>query len=99
MTASAVAAYVNRFAVAPGQRAVVFTTTDSGWATAHDLLAAGVTVAAVVDARHDPGSPAVVKVQQAGVDILTGAVVTDVHGKRVKAVDVRTSKGEMRRID
>ena len=54
MTASAVATYVNRFAVAPGDRAVVFTTSDSGWATAHDLLAAGVKVAAVIDARGDP---------------------------------------------
>jgi methylglutamate dehydrogenase subunit C len=99
MTASAVAAYVNRFAVAPGDRAVVFTTSDSGWATALDLLAAGVKVMAVVDARSDPGSPAVVKVRQADVEILTGAVVTDAYGKRVNAVDVRSAKGEIRRIE
>ena len=99
MTASAVASYVNRFAVAPGNRAVVFTTSDSGWATTLDLLAAGVKVVAVVDARSDPGSPAVVKVQQAEVEILTGAVVTDAYGKTVKAVDVRTAKGGIRRIE
>ena len=99
MTASAVAAYVNRFAVAPGDRAVVFTTSDSGWATTLDLLAAGVKVVAVVDARSDPGSPAVIKVRQADVEILTGAVVTDAYGKAVNAVDVRTAKGELRRIE
>jgi heterotetrameric sarcosine oxidase alpha subunit len=99
MTASAVAAYVNRFAVAPGHRAVVFTTSDSGWATTLDLLAAGVKVAAVVDARSDPGSPAVIKVRQAEVEILTGAVVTDAYGKTVNAVDVRDAKGGIRRIE
>ena len=99
MMASAVATYVNRFAVAPGDRAVVFTTSDSGWATTLDLLAAGVKVVAVVDARSDPGSPAVIKVRQADVEIMTGAVVTDAHGKTVHAVDVRTAKGELRRIE
>src|SRR5690606_25597895 len=34
MTASAVLTYINRFAVAPGRRTVVFTSADSGWATA-----------------------------------------------------------------
>jgi heterotetrameric sarcosine oxidase alpha subunit len=99
MTASAVATYINRFAVAPGDRAVVFTTSDSGWATTLDLLAASVKVVAVVDARSDPGSPAVIKVRQAGVEILTGAVVTDAYGKTVNAVDVRNAKGELRRIE
>jgi methylglutamate dehydrogenase subunit C len=99
MTASAVATYINRFAVAPGYRAVVFTTSDSGWATTLDLLAAGVKVAAVVDARTDPGSPAVIKVRQAEVEILTGTVVTDAYGKTVNAVDVRNAKGEIRRIE
>jgi methylglutamate dehydrogenase subunit C len=99
MTASAVATYINRFAVAPGYRAVVFTTSDSGWATTLDLLAAGVKVAAVVDARTDPGSPAVINVRQAEVEILTGTVVTDAYGKTVNAVDVRNAKGEIRRIE
>jgi heterotetrameric sarcosine oxidase alpha subunit len=99
MTASAVSTYVNRFAVAPGDRAVVFTTSDSGWATTLDLLAAGVKVVAVVDARSDPGSPAVIKVRQSDVEILTGAVVTDAYGKTVHAVDVRTAKGDIRRIE
>ena len=99
MTASAVATYINRFAVAPGACAVVFTTSDSGWATTLDLLAAGVKVVAVVDARSDPGSPAVIKVRQADVEIMTGAVVTDAYGKMVNAVDVRSAKGDIRRIE
>ena len=51
MLASAVRSYVNRFGVAPGKRAVVFTTGEDGWRAVEDLAAAGVDIAAVVDAR------------------------------------------------
>ncbi|CAN5259633.1 sarcosine oxidase subunit alpha [soil metagenome] len=98
MMASAVSAFVNRFAALPGQRAVVFTTTDSGWATAEDLLAAGVEVAAVVDARANGEHSAASRIRNAGVEILTGAVVTDAHGRTLKAVDVLTADGKQRRI-
>ncbi len=97
MMASAVSTYLNRFAAAPGKRAVVFTTTDSGWDTARDLAGAGVAVAAVVDARPaDEGR--IAQAQALGVEALFGAVVTDVRGHRVKAVDVRTAAGGTRRI-
>ena len=39
MLAGAVRAYLNRYAVAPGSRAVVFTTTDDAYRTALDLAA------------------------------------------------------------
>jgi methylglutamate dehydrogenase subunit C len=97
MMASAVSAYVNRYAVAPGKRAVVFTTTDSGWTTAADLLAAGVEVAAVADARTalpEAARP----VLAAGVEAFAGAVVSDVHGVPVRRVDLRTADGRTRRI-
>nr|WP_244635991.1 sarcosine oxidase subunit alpha family protein [Chthonobacter albigriseus] len=51
MLAGGVSQYVNRHAVSPGRRVVVATATDAGWATARDLVRAGVNVAAVVDAR------------------------------------------------
>jgi heterotetrameric sarcosine oxidase alpha subunit len=98
MTASAVATYINRFAALPGKRAVVFTTTDSGWATAEDLIAAGVEVKAVIDARANSELPAAIRVRRAGVEVLTGAVVTDAHGRSLNAVDVRTAEGKKRRI-
>ena len=53
MLGSAVRTYLNRFGVAPGERAVVFTASDDGWATARDLAASGVAVAAVVDPRKE----------------------------------------------
>ena len=52
MLASAARTYVNRYAVLPGRRAVVFTTNDSGLSAARDLADAGVEVAAIVDARE-----------------------------------------------
>jgi sarcosine oxidase subunit alpha len=51
MLAGAVRTYLNRYAVLPGTRAVVYADNDSGESTAADLQAAGVEVAAIVDAR------------------------------------------------
>ena len=51
MLASAARAYVSRFAVRPGTRAVVFGNNDDIQTTADDLEAAGIEIAAVVDAR------------------------------------------------
>ena len=53
MLASAARTYVNRYAVKPGERAVVFGTNDDVYRTAADLRAAGIEVAAVVDARSE----------------------------------------------
>lgn len=96
MMASAVSTYVNRFAVAPAQRAVVFTSSDSGWATAEDLLAAGIEVAAVVEARP-VALPSSNRLRAAGAEILLNAQVIDARGSPLKSVDVRTADG-VRRI-
>ena len=52
MLASAMQAYVNRWGVRPGQRAVIFTNNDSAHEVARDLRAAGVELAAVIDSRE-----------------------------------------------
>ena len=52
MLAGAAVAYVERFGVAPGDRAVVFTTNDWGLAASEILHGAGVEVARTVDARN-----------------------------------------------
>ena len=51
MLASAVQAYINRWGVRPGRRAVVFTNNDSGHDVARELRAGGVELAAVIDSR------------------------------------------------
>jgi len=97
MMAGAVSAYLNRFAAAPGRRAVVFTCTDSGWSTAKDLLDAGVEVAAVVDSRSHP--PAAAKAMAArGVPVHLAAVVADVFGAPMRSVEVRTQAGRTFRV-
>ena len=89
MLASAAAAYVNRYAARPGHRAVVFTNNDSAYAAAADLAAGGVTVAAIVDARPEPGPAAVELAAAQGIELLAGRAVVDVKGRRrVEAVNV-----------
>ncbi|MBT6926972.1 MAG: FAD-dependent oxidoreductase, partial [Marinovum sp.] len=53
MSAGAVRTYVNRWGVAPGQKVVVFGNNDDAHRTAHDLVAAGIEVAALVDSRSE----------------------------------------------
>lgn len=53
MLAGAAAAYAERFAVAAGRRAVVFTNNDSAYHSALALRAAGVDIAALVDVRGE----------------------------------------------
>ncbi len=89
MMAGAMRAYLNRWGVAPGQRPVVFTNTDAGYALATDLEAAGVSVAAIVDPRPR------------GLDwsgrarVMRGAVVAGTRGgKSLTGVTVRWTGGE-----
>src|SRR5439155_3845399 len=51
MLAGGARTYVNRYGVAPGKRAVIFSNNDSTDAVATDLKRAGITVEAIVDVR------------------------------------------------
>ncbi len=84
MLAGAVRTYLNRYAVLTGRRAVVCTTNDSAYATALDLLAAGVEVL-VADTRAAPASLAE-RVLAAGGEVRAGtAVVAAVGDPEVRA--------------
>jgi len=80
MTASAVSTYINRYAVKPGSRAVVFCNNDSAYQTALDLDDHGVTVAAVVDVRPEPKGLLVDRVRKEEIRILAGHAVVDTTG-------------------
>ncbi|MGQ0663018.1 MAG: sarcosine oxidase subunit alpha family protein [Pseudomonadota bacterium] len=104
MLASAARAYVNQFAVRPGSRAVVFTNNDDAYRTALDLAAAGVEVAAVIDARQAADGPLPSRARAAGIECLSGHAVVGVEGGRaVRAVEVMrrdgAGGGEGRRIE
>ena len=87
MLASAVSTYINRFAALPGRRAVIFTTGDSGWRTAADLIAAGAEIAAIADSRDDvpTGTKALLPRQ---VPVYLGARIGDAHGAPLHSVDL-----------
>ncbi|WP_369240179.1 sarcosine oxidase subunit alpha family protein [Streptomyces sp. R21] len=82
MLAAAVRTYLNRYAVAPGSRAVVSTTNDSAYDTVADLHAAGIDIAAVVDARPEQSDRAAEVAVATGVRVLTGSAVVDTSGDR-----------------
>lgn len=98
MMASALSVYINRFGVAPGRQVAIFTTTDSGWRLVDDLLTAKVPIAAVIDARATAPSTVVSRANAAGVPIHMNTVVTDVHGRTVRALDLRHASGKKHRI-
>ena len=58
MLASAALTYLQRYAVMPGRRAVLFADNDDAYALAPVLAASGIAVAAIVDPRADPGAAA-----------------------------------------
>ncbi|MFD5257408.1 sarcosine oxidase subunit alpha family protein [Streptomyces bobili] len=97
MLAGAVRTYLNRYAVAPGSRAVVGTTNDSAYDTVADLHAAGLDIAAVVDARPEPSHRAAEVTAATGVRLLTGSAVVDTAGDgRLTGVTVQALDEEGR---
>lgn len=97
MLASAISAYVNRYAVAPGSKAVIFTNNDSAYQTAIDLTDAGISVAAIVDARANPSGFLPGFARKLGIEIIAGSVIFDAKGsKRLSSVRVMAlnSKGD-----
>ena len=100
MLAGAVRSYINRYGVAPGQKAVLFTNNDDGLKTVRDLVRAGVTVAAIVDARGAASAATMRAGATAGAQVFQAAVVRNTLGsKRIKAVEVVTANGSEVSID
>ncbi len=96
MLASAISSYINRYAVCPGKRVVLFTNNDSAYRTAIDLSGTGVDVAAVVDSRAGGAGELGDKAEVAGIPVLKGHVVIDVKGhRRVKGVIIAAWDGNV----
>ncbi|QLH19589.1 sarcosine oxidase subunit alpha family protein [Streptomyces sp. Rer75] len=95
MLAAAVRSYLNRYAVAPGSRAVVSTTNDSAYDTVADLHAAGIDIAAVVDARPELSHRAAEVAVATGARVLTGSAVAGTAGEsRITGVTVQALDAE-----
>ena len=71
------------YGVKPGERAVVATMNNEGYAAALELHDVGVSIAALVDSRAEPARDAAVDaVTDAGIPILAGHAVTRALGSR-----------------
>jgi methylglutamate dehydrogenase subunit C len=100
MLAGAVRAYVNRFGVAPGRRAVIFADNDDAFRTATDLADAGVAVAAVIDARKVASAASREAAEKAGAGYFPGGAIERVRGRQsVKGVVVRDADGKTHSFD
>jgi heterotetrameric sarcosine oxidase alpha subunit len=91
MMSAALRTYANRFAVAAGHRAVIFTNNNDGWRTARDLRLHGVEVAALVDAR--PAIPDTIMADFDGRIIRGGAIIGTKGGRAVRAATIETPSG------
>ncbi|GAB5471494.1 MAG: sarcosine oxidase subunit alpha [Rhodospirillales bacterium] len=95
MLAASAEAYLRRYAVRPGKRAVLVTNNDSAYRAALALSDGGVEIAAIADLRETPSGPWTVAAQQRGLRILPGQAVYATAGtKRIKAVRVGKLDGE-----
>lgn len=80
MLASAVTTYIRRYAVLPGQQAVVFTNNDMAYDTAIALHQAGAKVQ-VIDARAQAVGDLSARAQALGIPVLAGHVVVQADGR------------------
>ena len=102
MLASAALAYVRRYGVRPGDRAVAVTNNNSTYRLVLDLVEAGVEVRVLADIRMHPPEPLVAELAAGGVEVLRAHAVVGVAGTRaVKAAFVAPPDrpGERRRVD
>ena len=79
MLAGALKTYLNRFALAPKQRAVVVTNNDCAYQAAFDLAEADVAVT-IAEHRSSPAGDLLAKAAQLGIAIFPNSGVTDVIG-------------------
>ncbi|MCP3878624.1 MAG: sarcosine oxidase subunit alpha family protein [Sulfitobacter sp.] len=94
MLAGAVSTYVNRYAVRPGKRAVVFTNNSSAYQTVRDLTRAGISVVAVVDSRASVDPQQIAMTHDAGARHFGKAMVSNANGRlRLNGVDIVSGGG------
>lgn len=81
--------YLNRFAVLPGRRAVVFTNNDSAYRVALDLARTSAAAVTLIDVRDEAALQLRRAAEQAGVRLLVGVAIIRARGsKRVEAVEI-----------
>jgi sarcosine oxidase subunit alpha len=92
MLAGSVRTYMNRFAVRPANRAVVFANNDDGWRTLPALKKAGVAIEAIVDPRP-PTAETRLLAERAEAQLVTGVVTSARGGQRIHSLEVAAADG------
>jgi heterotetrameric sarcosine oxidase alpha subunit len=99
MLAAAARTYINRFAVKPGRRAVVFTNNSDAYRTALDAAAAGIEVTAIIDARAAPSDTALAAARERGIAVhARHAVVATKGGRALRSVAIAAIDDEGRPV-
>jgi sarcosine oxidase subunit alpha len=80
MLAAAARSYVNRYAVAPGATALVFTNNDGAYDDAANLARAGIAVT-LVDSRADPSALARSRLSALPVELVPGTIIEEAFGR------------------
>jgi sarcosine oxidase subunit alpha len=97
MLADAVRTYLHRWGVQVGERVALVTNNDGGYATALDLAAVGVAIAAILDMRPNPDGPLACRARQAGLTVLANHTVTGTEGRfrveEIRAMPMNASGG------
>lgn len=97
MFANAAQRLMRLYGVRPGKRAVVATSNTHGYEAAHDLMDAGVGVAAIVELNPNPPAGAAEAARARGMRVIPGSTLVDAKGKfRVEGVGVSQITGEGR---
>lgn len=100
MMASAMRSYINRYAATPARRIALFTNNEDGWRTAETAIAAGLQVAAVVDARPDVSPAHRSLASKGGFPVLHGSVSGVDGGKNgVRRISVALTGGARAEVE
>jgi sarcosine oxidase subunit alpha len=100
MMASAMRSYINRHAATPARRIALFTNNEDGWRTAETAIAAGLQVAAVIDARPDVSPAHRSLASKGGFPVLHGAVSGVDGGKGgVRKISVSLTGGARAEVE
>ncbi len=97
MLASAARAYLNRYAVEPGRRAIVATNNDGAWRAAMDLAAGGIAVT-LLDQREHVDTRLLDAARHSSVEVRTGALVARAQGRRA-VTGVLVVRGASARVE
>ena len=100
MLAGAVRTYLNRYAVAPGERVILYATDDDdAAATIADITLHGAIVEAIIDPRRIPSAVVAVAAERVGAEVVQGTVSRATGSRRVEGVEVRSLTGTVRAFE